>query len=90
MGDGQFALSQSLLSGESVEGAVALDLDLDGLPDIATVGGSGEISIQLATRLGGFASPDRYQAGTRLRPYGYPKVFVPNIAHQHILVLRNA
>ena len=30
-----------------------------------------------------------YQAGTRLRPYGYPKVFVPNIAHQHILVLRN-
>ncbi len=31
-----------------------------------------------------------YQAGTRLRPYGYPKVFVPNIAHQHILVLRAA
>jgi DNA modification methylase len=31
-----------------------------------------------------------YQAGTRLRPYGYPKAFVPNIAHQHILVLRNA
>jgi DNA modification methylase len=29
-----------------------------------------------------------YQAGTRLRPYGYPKVFVPNITHQHILVLR--
>jgi DNA modification methylase len=29
-----------------------------------------------------------YQAGTRLRPYGYPSVFVPNIAHQHILVLR--
>ncbi|MFL5779232.1 MAG: DNA methyltransferase [Chloroflexota bacterium] len=29
-----------------------------------------------------------YQAGTRLRPYGYPKVFVPNIAHQHLLVLR--
>jgi DNA modification methylase len=29
-----------------------------------------------------------YQAGTRLRPYGYPKVFVPNIAHQHIIVLR--
>jgi DNA modification methylase len=29
-----------------------------------------------------------YQAGTRLRPYGYPKVFVPNIVHQHILVLR--
>lgn len=29
-----------------------------------------------------------YQAGTRLRPYGYPNVFVPNISHQHILVLR--
>jgi DNA modification methylase len=30
-----------------------------------------------------------YQAGTRLRPYGYPRTFVPNIVHQHILVLRN-
>jgi len=30
-----------------------------------------------------------YQAGTRLRPYGYPKAFVPNITHQHILILRN-
>jgi DNA modification methylase len=29
-----------------------------------------------------------YQAGTRLRPYGYPTGFVPNITHQHILVLR--
>src|SRR5947207_1028835 len=29
-----------------------------------------------------------YQAGTRLRPYGYPKSFVPNIPHQHIVVLR--
>jgi DNA modification methylase len=29
-----------------------------------------------------------YQAGTRLRPYGYPKAFVPNITHQHILVFR--
>jgi DNA modification methylase len=29
-----------------------------------------------------------YQAGTRLRPYGYPYAYVPNIAHQHILVLR--
>ena len=29
-----------------------------------------------------------YQAGSRLRPYGYPNVYVPNIAHQHILVLR--
>ncbi len=31
-----------------------------------------------------------YQAGTRLRPYGYPRSFVPNITHQHILVLRKA
>ncbi|MET1232871.1 MAG: DNA methyltransferase [Candidatus Limnocylindrales bacterium] len=29
-----------------------------------------------------------YQAGTRLRPYGYPRAFVPNIVHQHIIVLR--
>ncbi|HXG40923.1 MAG TPA: DNA methyltransferase [Candidatus Limnocylindrales bacterium] len=29
-----------------------------------------------------------YQAGTRLRPYGYPRAFVPNIVHQHILVFR--
>jgi len=29
-----------------------------------------------------------YQAGARLRPYGYPRGFVPNIVHQHILVLR--
>ena len=29
-----------------------------------------------------------YQAGSRLRPYGYPRSFVPNIVHQHILVLR--
>lgn len=29
-----------------------------------------------------------YQAGTRLRPYGYPHGFVPNIVHQHILVLQ--
>ncbi len=29
-----------------------------------------------------------YQAGTRLRPYGYPHTFVPNIVHQHVLVLR--
>ena len=29
-----------------------------------------------------------HQAGARLRPYGYPKVFVPNIVHEHIVVLR--
>jgi DNA modification methylase len=29
-----------------------------------------------------------YQAGTRLRPYGYPRAFIPNIAHQYIVILR--
>ena len=28
-----------------------------------------------------------YQAGTRLRPYGYPFAYIPNIAHQYIIVL---
>jgi len=28
------------------------------------------------------------QSGSRLRPYGYPRVYVPNIVHQHVLVLR--
>ena len=43
-----------------------------------------------ATRAGFTSKGDViwYQAGTRLRPYGYPRSFVPNIAHQHILVLR--
>lgn len=31
-----------------------------------------------------------WQTGTRLRPYGYPHAYVPNIAHQHIVVLRKA
>jgi len=29
-----------------------------------------------------------YQNGVRLRPYGYPFNFVPNIIHQNILILR--
>jgi DNA modification methylase len=29
-----------------------------------------------------------YQAGTRLRPYGYPFSYVPNITHQHIVILQ--
>ncbi len=29
-----------------------------------------------------------HQAGSRLRPYGYPYAFVPNIAHQTIVILR--
>jgi DNA modification methylase len=43
-----------------------------------------------ATRAGFTAKGDVvwYQAGTRLRPYGYPHSYVPNISHQHVLVLR--
>ena len=43
-----------------------------------------------ATRVGLVPKGDLiwYQAGTRLRPYGYPRAFVPNIVHQHILVFR--
>ncbi|MBO8128139.1 MAG: RsmD family RNA methyltransferase [Peptococcaceae bacterium] len=29
-----------------------------------------------------------YQAGTRLRPYGYPYSYVPNIVHQYILIFQ--
>ena len=29
-----------------------------------------------------------YQTGSRLRPYGYPSAFIPNIAHQYIVILR--
>jgi DNA modification methylase len=29
-----------------------------------------------------------YQAGTRLRPYGYPFAYIPNISHQYIVVLQ--
>jgi DNA modification methylase len=29
-----------------------------------------------------------YQTGTRLRPYGYPFAYIPNIAHQYIVVLQ--
>jgi len=29
-----------------------------------------------------------YQAGTRLRPYGYPAAYIPNISHQYIVILQ--
>jgi len=29
-----------------------------------------------------------YQTGSRLRPYGYPHAYVPNIAHQFVVVLQ--
>jgi len=30
-----------------------------------------------------------YQTGSRLRPYGYPYGFVPNIAHQFVVIFQN-
>ncbi len=66
LGDGRFQLVATLLDGQTVEGAVASDLDLDGLPDIASVGGTGEVTIQLALPAGGFASPIHYAVGTQL------------------------
>jgi DNA modification methylase len=43
-----------------------------------------------ATRAGFTVKGDAiwYQAGTRLRPYGYPHSYVPNISHQHVLIFR--
>lgn len=29
-----------------------------------------------------------YQAGSRLRPYGYPSAYIPNIVHQYIIILQ--
>jgi DNA modification methylase len=29
-----------------------------------------------------------YQAGTRLRPYGYPFAYIPNITHQYIVIFQ--
>ncbi len=49
--------------------------------------------VDLARRAGsvGFVSKGeiiRYQAGTKLRPYGYPYGYVPNIAHQYVVILQ--
>ena len=29
-----------------------------------------------------------YQAGSRLRPYGYPFAYIPNITHQYIVIFQ--
>ena len=29
-----------------------------------------------------------YATGARIRPYGYPNAYVPNIIHQNILIFR--
>jgi len=31
-----------------------------------------------------------YAAGTRLRPYGYPYSYVPNISHQYVIILQKS
>ncbi len=49
------------------------------------------VDLARAAREAGFVPKGEiiwYQAGTRLRPYGYPSSFVPNIAHQYIVVLQ--
>jgi len=45
---------------------VAFDLDLDGLPDLASVGETGDVTIQIALPTGGHAPPERYPAGAWL------------------------
>jgi DNA modification methylase len=49
--------------------------------------------VDLARRAGtvGFIAKGEiiwYQAGTKLRPYGYPHSYVPNIAHQNIVIMQ--
>jgi hypothetical protein len=63
LGDGRFTQIESLLEGEQVTDAVAIDIDLDGLNDIASVGNSSDVTIQRALSTGGFDTPERYQAG---------------------------
>lgn len=49
------------------------------------------VDLARRARLHGFVPKGEiiwYQAGTRLRPYGYPFAFIPNIAHQYIVVLQ--
>jgi hypothetical protein len=29
-----------------------------------------------------------YATGARIRPYGYPYAYVPNITHQNIVIMR--
>jgi len=49
------------------------------------------VDLARRARLHGFVPKGEiiwYQAGTRLRPYGYPSAYIPNIAHQYIVVLQ--
>lgn len=49
------------------------------------------VDLALRARKHGFVPKGEiiwYQTGTRLRPYGYPFAYIPNIAHQYIVVLQ--
>ena len=49
------------------------------------------VDLARRARLHGFVPKGEiiwYQVGTRLRPYGYPTAYIPNIAHQYIIVLQ--
>src|SRR5579859_4484817 len=49
------------------------------------------VDLARRARLHGFVPKGEiiwYQIGTRLRPYGYPFAYIPNIAHQYIVVLQ--
>jgi DNA modification methylase len=48
------------------------------------------IIAQRYSEIGWVLKGDRiwYATGTRIRPYGYPNAFVPNIIHQNILIFR--
>lgn len=49
------------------------------------------VDLARRARLHGFVPKGEiiwYQAGARLRPYGYPFAYIPNITHQYIVVLQ--
>jgi len=49
------------------------------------------VDLACRAKSGGFVPKGEiiwYQAGTKLRPYGYPYSYVPNIAHQYIVILQ--
>lgn len=49
------------------------------------------VDLARRARLAGFIPKGEiiwYQAGTKLRPYGYPYGYIPNIAHQYIVILQ--
>ncbi len=66
MGDGEFFEDRRLREGETVTGAVARDLDGDGILDLASVGETGDLVIHRGLPSGGFDSPRRLAVGINL------------------------